>query len=153
MTQDLADPACAGLADLGVITRLAMIGETHNRLSTEAFLRQVEPLMASRSIQLFRRGERPIAWVAWRFLSTREWQDKLAAHGAAAGELARVRSNAWLDFWVRPHGCDADLARVLGERLRTGLWLPSGLSWHDPSADGGAGRLHLNVPLSAMSGR
>ncbi|MDP4299287.1 toxin-activating lysine-acyltransferase [Leptothrix discophora] len=147
----MSGAAAPALVDVGVVSWLAMIGDTHHRLTAQEFLRQLEPLLLARAVHVIQRGAEPVAWLAWRSLSEPDWRDRLVQAGSSRS-LAEVRGNVWLDFWVRPFGCDDRVATAVRELLRKRGVQADGLSWHDPSADGGAGRFHFNVPLTSLAG-
>jgi hemolysin-activating ACP:hemolysin acyltransferase len=140
------------LHPLGVLSWLTMIGDTHNRLSSASFLQQLKPLLQTRSMEIFLRKEKPLAWVAWRQLSPEDWAEKLVSLERPVDDLKWVRHSLWLDFWVRPFGCDAELAQTLQRFFKSRHLTPEGVSWYDPSVNEGAGQLHLNVPFEAMKG-
>ena len=139
---------------LGILTWLAMISRTHERLPSGDFQQQVRQALQTKRVHLVMRQGQPHAWLAWRVLSA----DALRQHLQSLGHRAEVddHDHWWLDFWVRPYGCDATLTQAVIGGLRRihaamplGMTAPERVSWHDPSDD----RLHLNLPPHQLTGR
>jgi len=137
---------------IGVLSWLAMIGDTHNRLTAGDFMQQLRSSLRTGHIELLCRGDKPVAWLLWRQPSEDEWMQLLATHPLAPIDVKVLQGQVWLDFWVRPFGCDAKLAQAVGQVLHSQGLSPTGLNWHDPSVEGGQGAWHLNVPWQQLQG-
>ena len=138
MTDTNTTPFHHDYETLGALTWLAMNSQTHHRLPSGEFMRQLKPAMQQQRVHLMARNGQPLAWLAWRHLSENNATD------------------AWLDFWVRPYGCDDKLAQTVVQTLRHAWGLqyaqaPTAftLSWYDPSTD----QLHRNITPEQLIGR
>ncbi len=139
--------------ELGVLGWLAMIGDTHHRLTGLEFTQRLQAARRVGRIEVLCRQQRPVAWLLWRRPVASEWRALLDQHGATQAELDTCPPGVWLDFWVRPWGCDPALADAVRERVWRRVGPVDALSWCDPSDRGGAGTLHLNVPWQALPGK
>lgn len=137
---------------IGVLSWLAMIGDTHNRLSVADFMQQLNRAMRTGHIELFCRHDKPVAWLLWRQPSQLEWLQLLAAHPLAPIDVGALQGQVWLDFWVRPFGCDEKLAQAVCQELHNKGFSPNGLNWHDPSGQNGQGDWHIHVPWQQLQG-
>jgi len=136
----------------GVLSWLAMISDTHNRLTVGDFMQQLKLGLHTGRIELLCRGDKPVAWLLWQHPSKIQWQQLLAAHPSAAVDANTLQGQVWLNFWVRPFGCDDKLAQAVRQVLQSKGLSPAGLNWHDPSAKDGQGALHLNVLWQKLQG-
>ena len=150
------------LETLGALTWLAMHSQTHHRMPSGEFMRALKPAMQQKRVLLFFRQAQPHAWLAWSFLSTQSLQEKcqqLAPTQAVAAHDVHTHApwHVWLDFWVRPYGCDAPLAEAVAkglqqawqhiehlhtEHLHTKPNPAMTLNWFDPAP----AQLHVGIP-------
>jgi hemolysin-activating ACP:hemolysin acyltransferase len=133
---------------LGTLTWLAMTSKTHERLPSGSFMRQLRPALQQGRVRLLFRQGQPHAWLAWRLLDDAAHQRQLHALGQAQTPRVRDSWHWWLDFWVRPYGCDDQLAEAVMTSLRhiaQSVPLPCPpprvLNWYDPSPN--AWHLHI----------
>lgn len=145
------------LETLGALTWLAMQSQTHHRMPSAEFMRALKPALQQKRVLLFFRNEQPHAWLAWSLLSTQSFKEKcqqLAPAQAVAAHDVHTHApwHVWLDFWVRPYGCDARLAEAVAKGLQQ-AWQHAehlhnepnpamALNWFDPAP----AQLHLGIP-------
>lgn len=137
---------------LGLLSWMAMIGDTHNRLTAKEFLSKLRSSLHEGRLEILHRQDKPVAWLIWRRPTRQSWAQLLALHGDTHTEAQTLDSQVWLDFWVRPLGCDVELALMVRDCMASHGISDVTLSWHDPSTNEGAGKLHLNIPIDAMKG-
>lgn len=138
---------------LGVLSWMAMIGDTHNRLTTADFLARLRASLHTGQMEVLYCNERPLAWFVWRRPTPPMWRQLLTACGHAHLDVLPLQGQIWLDFWVRPFGCNARLAQAVGQCLQAGGVPRPQLNWHDPGVNAGAGALHLGVLVHELQGR
>lgn len=137
---------------LGLLGWMAMIGDTHNRLTTAEFLHKLRRALQQGTIEVFHRQGKPVAWMIWRRPSRSTWQEWFGdAHGGE-GVASELETQVWLDFWIRPFGCDARLAQMISDYFVAQGIRDARMNWHDPSVDGGVGRLHRHMATIELQG-
>lgn len=131
---------------IGALTWLAMNSQTHHRLPSGEFMRQLKPALQAKRVHLIARHDEPYAWLAWRHLHETEFASTPAPNGL----------HGWLDFWVRPYGCDEALAKVVAQTLSHAMFPRQAhasevlrLHWIDPSTQ----QLHRNITPAQLVGR
>ena len=141
---------------LGTLTWLTMIGKTHERLASGEFMQQLRPALQQGRVRLLFRQGRPHAWLAWRLLDLAAHRRQLQALGQAVTTPFLATAYWWLDFWVRPYGCDSQLAEAVIHTLKhiantapQRCPPPQTLNWYDPSPR----TLHLHVSPEQLIGR
>lgn len=137
---------------LGLLSWMAMIGDTHNRLTAAEFLGQLKSSLHDGHLEVLQGQDKPIAWLIWRRPTPASWAQLLASHGDTQTDAHTLEGQLWLDFWVRPFGCDAELAQAVGHCMTAHGISNARLNWHDPSVHEGAGQLHLHVPIPTLKG-
>jgi hemolysin-activating ACP:hemolysin acyltransferase len=138
---------------LGVLGWMAMIGDTHNRLTVTQFLEKLRMALQQGHLEVLHRQHKPVAWLIWQQPKEQAWKRHLMSCGDARTDPQALEGQVWLDFWVRPFGCDTHLAQLVGQcLLNRGLAHPK-LCWHDPCVDGGLGRLNLGVSIENLQGK
>ncbi len=137
---------------LGLLGWMAMIGDTHNRLATAEFLQRLRSALELGHLKVFQRQSRPVAWMIWRRPPKSAWKTRLADSHIGDGDATTLENQVWLDFWIRPFGCDAGLAQMMGDYFVSQGIRNSRLNWHDPSVEGGCGLWHRNVATIELQG-
>ncbi len=146
MTDTSTTPFHHDYETLGALTWLAMNSQTHHRLPSGEFMRQLKPALHAKRVYLMARGGEPYAWLSWRHLQETELASVPATNGL----------HCWLDFWVRPYGCDEPLAHMVVQVLTRAMFPkhPNAgdalrLHWFDPSNQ----QLHRNITSAQLIGR
>lgn len=138
---------------LGLLGWMAAIGTTHNRLTTADFLVRLEAALQVGQLNILHRQGKPVAWLIWRKPSPEIWE--CIRHHCGndfPAEAASLEDHFWLDFWVRPFGCDAALGQLVAQIfIERGIAQPK-LCWHDPSAGNGKGHWHVGVAVEDLPG-
>lgn len=121
---------------------------THQRLPSGEFRQALAQELARGQLHLLRRGGQPYAWFSWQLLDAAAHAQRLQDLGADPAAKSVTSPQLWLNYWLRPFGCDARLAQAVCATLQAAVGKLSHLHWHDPSAADGAGKLYLNIDVS-----
>ena len=87
----------------------------------------------------------PVAWLIWRKPDAEVWTQLRHHLAHFPVDTAALADYIWLDFWIRPFGCDAALSQLVAQTFHErGIAQPR-FCWHDPGAEGGSGRWHVGI--------
>ncbi|WP_443115442.1 toxin-activating lysine-acyltransferase [Herbaspirillum seropedicae] len=137
---------------LGLLGWMAAIGNTHNRLTTADFLGKLEAALQVGKLDILHRQGKPVAWLIWRKPSPEIWAQLRCQVPHFPDDAAALANFIWLDFWVRPFGCDLILSQLVAQIfVEHGVTQPK-LCWHDPSAENGKGRWYAGVCTQDLKG-
>jgi len=130
---------------LGVLGWMAAIGNTHQRLTAADFMGKLETALHVGQLHILSRQGKPVAWLIWRKPDAEVWTQLRHHLAHFPVDTAALADYIWLDFWIRPFGCDAALSQLVAQTFHErGIAQPR-FCWRDPGAEGGSGRWHVGI--------